>query len=918
MKKQLPAWLALCIIALAAGLLLALTNQLTADRIEEQNAIKANAARASVLPAATEFKALELNQEWVASLGVDNCYEGYDEAGNLVGYTSQITVKGYGGEIEVVVGMDLEGVVTGVSVGGADFAETAGLGAKTKEPAFTDQFIGIVPPAVLKENVDSVTGASISSGAVVSAVNNTTSYMYFQSGLKEPEEDPLAGAFEVRTATAQGFAGPVTVQVALDENGVITGLVVGDENFAETTGLGERAKESSFREQFVGKSGTLAYGDGIDALSGATITSNAVMQAVNEALGGEAAAAQPTPEPEPTPELAPAEETLTATAQGFGGPVEVTVGLDADGNVVSMTVGGEGFAETAGLGAKAQEATFTNQFLGKTGPFAYGENGVEAITGATVTSTAVMDALNSLFDVEPAQEAEPAETAETAAETGEPAAQTADGLTATAQGFGGPVEVAITLNEDGAIATMTVGGEGFAETAGLGAKAQEAEFTDQFVGKTGPFAYGENGVEAITGATVTSTAVLEALNSLFPAEAAEEAGDEESFTATAQGFGGPVEVTVTVNEDGTIATMTVGGEGFAETEGLGAKAKEAEFTGQFVGKAGPFTYGENGIEAITGATVTSNAVLEALNGLYTIGTVETIVPDQEPQPAETVETTEAVAETAKAAVETTEAVAETAETAAETAEAAVETTEAVAETAEAAVETAETAGAAAETQTAETAGESESAATGIIGGADGPTAIYVTDQPLTATAQGFGGPVEVTVTLNEDGTIATMTVGGEGFAETAGLGAKAQEAEFTDQFVGKTGPFAYGENGVEAITGATVTSTAVLEALNSLFPAEAAQEAGDEGSLTATAQGFGGPVEVTVTLNQDGTIATMTVGGEGFAETAGLGAKAQEAEFTDQFLGKAGPFTYGENGVDAIAGATVTSTAVLEALNSLF
>ena len=880
MKKQLPAWLALCIIALAAGLLLALTNQLTADRIEEQNAIKANAARASVLPAATEFKALELNQEWVASLGVDNCYEGYDEAGNLVGYTSQITVKGYGGEIEVVVGMDLEGVVTGVSVGGADFAETAGLGAKTKEPAFTDQFIGIVPPAVLKENVDSVTGASISSGAVVSAVNKTTSYMYFQSGLLEPEEDPLAGAFEVRTATAQGFAGPVTVQVALDENGVITGLVVGDENFAETTGLGERAKDSSFREQFVGKSGTLAYGDGIDALAGATITSNAVMQAVNEALGGEAAAAQPTPEPEPTPELAPAVETLTATAQGFGGPVEVTVGLDADGNVVSMTVGGEGFAETAGLGAKAQEAAFTNQFLGKTGPFAYGENGVEAITGATVTSTAVMDALNSLFGVEPAQEAEPAETAETAAETGEPAAQTADGLTATAQGFGGPVEVAVTLNEDGAIATMTVGGEGFAETAGLGAKAQEAEFTDQFVGKTGPFAYGENGVEAISGATVTSTAVLEALNSLFPAEAAEEAGDEESFTATAQGFGGPVEVTVTVNEDGTIATMTVGGEGFAETEGLGAKAKEAEFTGQFVGKAGPFTYGENGIEAITGATVTSNAVLEELNGLYTIGTVETIVPDQEPQPAETVETAQAAAEPTEAAEETAEAVAET--------------------------------------QTAETAGESESAATGIIGGADGPTAIYVTDQPLTATAQGFGGPVEVTVTLNEDGTIATMTVGGEGFAETAGLGAKAQEAEFTDQFVGKTGPFAYGENGVEAITGATVTSTAVLEALNSLFPAEAAQEAGDEGSLTATAQGFGGPVEVTVTLNQDGTIASMTVGGEGFAETVGLGAKAQEAEFTDQFLGKAGPFTYGENGVDAIAGATVTSTAVLEALNSLF
>ena len=101
MKKQLPAWLALCIIALAAGLLLALTNALTADRIEEQNAIKANAARAQVLPAATEFAKVELNEKWLSSLPVDDCYEGRGQDGNVVGYTSQITVKGYGGEIEV-------------------------------------------------------------------------------------------------------------------------------------------------------------------------------------------------------------------------------------------------------------------------------------------------------------------------------------------------------------------------------------------------------------------------------------------------------------------------------------------------------------------------------------------------------------------------------------------------------------------------------------------------------------------------------------------------------------------------------------------------------------------------------------------------------------------------------------------------
>ena len=100
----------------------------------------------------------------------------------------------------------------------------------------------------------------------------------------------------------------------------------------------------------------------------------------------------------------------------------------------------------------------------------------------------------------------------------EPSAQPsapADAQTATAQGFGGPVEVCVSLNEDGSVAAITVGGEGFNETAGLGARAQEKEFTDQFVGKSGPFAYGENGVDAIAGATVTSNAVLEALNSLL-------------------------------------------------------------------------------------------------------------------------------------------------------------------------------------------------------------------------------------------------------------------------------------------------------------------------------------------------------------------------------------------------------------------
>ena len=80
-----------------------------------------------------------------------------------------------------------------------------------------------------------------------------------------------------------------------------------------------------------------------------------------------------------------------------------------------------------------------------------------------------------------------------------------------------------------------------------------------------------------------------------------------------------------------------------------------------------------------------------------------------------------------------------------------------------------------------------------------------------------------------------------------------------------------------------------------------------------TEQGFGGDVTVLAELNEDGTVKSLTI--ETPNETAGLGQRASEPEFAEQFIGKAGPFTYGENGIEALSGATVTSTAALKAIN---
>ena len=83
-----------------------------------------------------------------------------------------------------------------------------------------------------------------------------------------------------------GFDGTVTMMVGISE-GKVTGISV--ISHTETPGLGavaaaQNAKGEAFRGQFVGQSGELSVGDQIDAMSGATITSNAVVTGVNAAL----------------------------------------------------------------------------------------------------------------------------------------------------------------------------------------------------------------------------------------------------------------------------------------------------------------------------------------------------------------------------------------------------------------------------------------------------------------------------------------------------------------------------------------------------------------------------------------------------------------------------------------------------------
>ena len=108
-------------------------------------------------------------------------------------------------------------------------------------------------------------------------------YPYFE-GLSDSGE-VLGYVFQT---SAKGYGGDISVMVGIYTDGTVAGVSI--LSIRETAGLGMNAKNESFLNQFLGKSGTIgvqkngASDTEIQALTGATITSKAMASAVNQAL----------------------------------------------------------------------------------------------------------------------------------------------------------------------------------------------------------------------------------------------------------------------------------------------------------------------------------------------------------------------------------------------------------------------------------------------------------------------------------------------------------------------------------------------------------------------------------------------------------------------------------------------------------
>lgn len=93
---------------------------------------------------------------------------------------------------------------------------------------------------------------------------------------------------------------------------------------------------------------------------------------------------------------------FTTTSKGYGGDVEIMTGVSRGGEVTGVQT--LTLNETAGLGMNAQKDSFRDQFKGKSGQISVaknnpGENKIQALTGATITSQAVTDAVNTALEL---------------------------------------------------------------------------------------------------------------------------------------------------------------------------------------------------------------------------------------------------------------------------------------------------------------------------------------------------------------------------------------------------------------------------------------------------------------------------------------------------------------------------------------
>ena len=189
MKKStfIKDTLALTIITVVAGACLGFVNEITKGPIAEAEQRAKTAAYYAVYADADMFNESEdltayvksgdykkaLSSAGVKDASVVEAFEAVDSSGNLIGYVMNAkSTKAFDGDLTISIGVTTDGKITGIEF--IDIHETAGMGMNAKDkPEWRTQFYGQAAESfTVGENIEGLSGATITSRAVTGAVNS--------------------------------------------------------------------------------------------------------------------------------------------------------------------------------------------------------------------------------------------------------------------------------------------------------------------------------------------------------------------------------------------------------------------------------------------------------------------------------------------------------------------------------------------------------------------------------------------------------------------------------------------------------------------------------------------------------------------------------------------------------------------------
>lgn len=291
--KSVGVLVAICSVI---ALLLALTNQITAPKIKENEQIKAAAALREVMPLGKTFTLMD-----VSSYTLPDTVTEVQKEDNGKGYVIKLTTKGFGTDMIIMCGVDTNGVVTGAKCLSSN--ETLGY-EKTYGANFTDKNAAGV------DAVDTVGGATMTTSAYKAAIKDALNTVSILKGevvdLRSEEEKAVDKMKEDLGATKEAdlkqYTLPQSVTKAfVGDKGYVIYLTVKGwaEGMEIVCGVGTDNKivnaiclssnetigvEKTYGQQFVGKDS--AGVEAVDTVTKPTapLTATGYKQAVKDAL----------------------------------------------------------------------------------------------------------------------------------------------------------------------------------------------------------------------------------------------------------------------------------------------------------------------------------------------------------------------------------------------------------------------------------------------------------------------------------------------------------------------------------------------------------------------------------------------------------------------------------------------------------